>query len=221
MPANRNPNRSRILVLGATGTIGRELVAEALARGHAVTGVARDPSPLGRADGLVLRAGDARDPALVRALAREHDVVVSSTRPRPGHEHELVDVARNLLVALRGLGTRLVLVGGAASLMVPDRPGIRVLDDTRYIGPPWRAIAEACVEQHAVWRDATLESSSYLSPPASLEPGPRTGRYRSDTDTLVVDARGRSRIHVPDLAVALVDEIEARRQLGARFTVGY
>ena len=220
MPASPSGQSTRMLVFGASGTIGRAVVAEALARGHAVTGVARDPSVLGHAEGLVTLAGDARDPELVRELAREHDVVVATTRPRDGHERELVDVARTLLVALAGLDARLILVGGAASLAVPDRPGVRVLDDPRYIGPPWRAIAEACVEQHAVWRDTGLPRATYLSPPASLEAGPRTGRYRVAADTLVVDPDGRSRVHVADLAVALVDEIEAPRWLGARFTVG-
>jgi putative NADH-flavin reductase len=46
------------------------------------------------------------------------------------------------------------------------------------------------------------------SPPALLEPGVRTGRYRRGTDTLLVGAEGRSWISAEDLAVAAVDELE-------------
>ncbi|WP_456303079.1 hypothetical protein [Streptomyces mirabilis] len=50
----------------------------------------------------------------------------------------------------------------------------------------------------------------YLSPPALLEPGERTGRYRRGTDTLLTGADGRSWISAEDLAVAVVDELETR-----------
>ena len=49
----------------------------------------------------------------------------------------------------------------------------------------------------------------YLSPPALLEPGVRTGRYRRGTDTLLTGADGQSWISAEDLAVAVVDELES------------
>ncbi|GAB3497095.1 hypothetical protein GCM10027440_50190 [Nocardiopsis coralliicola] len=48
----------------------------------------------------------------------------------------------------------------------------------------------------------------YLSPPAVLEPGARTGRYRRGTTTLLVDEAGGSRIAAGDLAIAVLDELE-------------
>jgi uncharacterized protein len=53
-----------ITVLGATGRTGREIVRQALARGHHVTAVARDPSSLAL-DGerLPAVAGDVRNPS--------------------------------------------------------------------------------------------------------------------------------------------------------------
>ncbi|WP_416382691.1 MULTISPECIES: hypothetical protein [Nocardia] len=61
---------------------------------------------------------------------------------------------------------------------------------------------------------------TYLSPPALLEPGERTGRYRRGTTTLLLDADGRSRISAEDLAVAVLDELE--NPGGDRhFTVAY
>jgi putative NADH-flavin reductase len=59
----------------------------------------------------------------------------------------------------------------------------------------------------------------YVSPPASLTPGERTGRYRLGRDELLTDERGESRISMEDFAVALVDEAESPRHSRTRFTV--
>ncbi|MFI5912587.1 NAD(P)-dependent oxidoreductase [Dactylosporangium sp. NPDC051541] len=56
-------------ILGATGGTGRELVRQALARGHHVRAVARDPSRLPSDSRLTLLTADVLDgPALTRAL---------------------------------------------------------------------------------------------------------------------------------------------------------
>jgi pyruvate,orthophosphate dikinase len=93
------------------------VVAEALHRGHDVTGVARN---IGRFDelpvGVTPRAGDARNVDDVAELSVGQDVVISATRPTPGHEHELVAVARALLNGIAGSEARLLLVGGAEAL---------------------------------------------------------------------------------------------------------
>jgi putative NADH-flavin reductase len=52
-------------------------------------------------------------------------------------------------------------------------------------------------------------------------PGERTGEYRDGGEVLVVDQSGESFISGPDLAVAVVDEIEDPKHTGRRFTVGY
>ena len=196
----------RITVFGATGAVGREVVAEATHRGHEVRAASR-------ATGV-----DATDPGDVARLAAGQDVVISATRPRPGHEPQLVAVARALFAGLRDSGVRLLLVGGAATLRRPD--GVLVQD-----APDFPAgllpIANACADQLAVCRGQTGVDWAYLSPPAFLEPGPRTGRYRLGADDLVVDASGTSRITNADLAVALLDEAERPKHHRTRFTVGY
>ena len=51
--------------------------------------------------------------------------------------------------------------------------------------------------------------------------GQRTGKFRLDTDRLLVGANGESKISFEDFAVALVDELETPRHSRRRFTVGY
>jgi uncharacterized protein len=196
----------RVTVFGATGAVGREVVAEARARGH-------DVRAASRATGV-----DATDVAAVTRVSAGQDLVISATRPVLGREPELVAVAHALLAALRGTGTRLLVVGGAGSLrtaaghLVQDAPGFP---------PALLPIAHACAEQLAVCQAESEVDWAYLSPPMLLEAGPRTGEYRLGTDDLVTDPAGGSRISNADLAVALLDEAERPKHHRTRFTVAY
>lgn len=210
----------RIIVFGAAGSVGKEVVAEALSRGHEVTAVVRRPARLVElpADADA-RIGDAANVEDVADLSAGHDVAVTATRPAPGQEGDLVTTAKALLAGLAGSGVRLLVVGGAASLTVPgtDRT---VLDDPGFPAD-LRPIAQACNEQFAAVRVASGVDWTYLSPAALLVPGERTGRYRLGRDELVVDAEGNSTISTADLAVALLDEAERPRHRRARFTAAY
>jgi len=62
---------------------------------------------------------------------------------------------------------------------------------------------------------------TYLSPPASLYAGSRTGEYRLGTDELLIDDEGNSRLSMEDLAVVLLDEAERPRHQLMRFTAAY
>ncbi|MET9368876.1 NAD(P)H-binding protein [Streptomyces griseoflavus] len=59
----------KILVTGATGTVGRQVVAELLARGHAVRALTRDPATADLPDRIEVVRGDLTEPdSLVPAL---------------------------------------------------------------------------------------------------------------------------------------------------------
>ena len=138
-----------------------------------------------------------------------------------GKEFELTAAAKVLLDGVAAVGTRLIVVGGAASLVVPGTQGRMVLDDPRYFHPAAKPIALACNEQLAACVDSAGADWTYVSPAANFAPGRRTGAYRLGTDELVVDAHGESRISMEDLAVALIDEAERPRHRRKRFTVAY
>lgn len=211
-----------ITVFGAAGNVGRRVATEALARGHEVTAVVRDPA---RASGMPtaarLRTGDAADPRTVATLAAGQDLVISATRPAPGREPELAAVTRALLTGLHATGVRLLLVGGAAGLTIPGSGGTMVVDTPDF--PSFlRPIALACNEQLDACRTTAHDVDwAYLSPPSLLEPCERTGRFRLGTDELIVDARGVSALSMEDLAVALLDEAERPKHHRARFTAAY
>lgn len=211
----------RIAVLGASGAVGSALVREARFRGHDVSGVVRRRPAECSDQGLRWIVADAASLAEMLTVVANHDVVVSATRPHAGSEHELVQVARVVLTAVTRTGHRALLVGGAATLHVPGGESRLVLDDERYLPRAARSIARACAAQHEICEADQGADWTYLSPPARLFVGARTGAYRLGSDELVVDAEGDSSISIADLAVALLDEIDRPRHRRRRFTVAY
>ncbi|MCP2277838.1 NAD(P)-dependent oxidoreductase [Nocardia amikacinitolerans] len=209
----------RITVFGAAGEVGRRVVAEALARGHEVTAVVRNPERATNLPAEVeVRTGDAANVDDVESLSAGQDLVITATRPAPGREAELPEVTAAILAGVARTGARLLVVGGAATLIVPGADGM-TLHEIPDFPAELRPIARACEEQLAVCRAASTVNWTYLSPPAELLPGARTGEYRLGGDELLSDANGVSRISMEDFAVALLDEAERPAHGGARFTV--
>lgn len=93
----------KILVTGATGGTGQQIVREAQAQGHDVTALVRSRSkaaPL--LPGASLEEGDARDPLVVSRALRECDAVISALGTRkiqPFRDVTLMSKATRTLVA--------------------------------------------------------------------------------------------------------------------------
>jgi putative NADH-flavin reductase len=207
----------KIALFGARGTLGSRIAAEAERRGHRVTAVLRDTATAPA--GATATRGDALDAASVARAVAGHDAVVSAIGLGPGSPPTLLsDAARALVDGLRAASVRrLVVVGGAGSLEI--RPGLQVVDAPDFPAA-WKPAALAHRDSLAVYRDAQLDWT-YVSPPAFIAPGERTGRYRVGFDTLLTDERGESRISAEDYAIAIVDELERGAHPKKRITVAY
>ncbi|MFJ4366204.1 NAD(P)-dependent oxidoreductase [Streptomyces chartreusis] len=140
---------------------------------------------------------------------RPPDAVILSVRTFPADQEFLVGATRTVLDAAARLGTRVLVVGGAGALRSPGDPDLPVADNRAYVPDEYRAVALAGTAQLRTCEAHADAAWVYLSPPAELEPGERTGRYRRGTDTLLTASDdGRSWISAEDLAVAVVDEVE-------------
>ena len=73
----------KLFVIGATGRTGREIVQEALARGHHVTAFVRSPEGITSRNGrLTVRKGNAMDESQLFDAMQNHDAVLSTLGPR-------------------------------------------------------------------------------------------------------------------------------------------
>ncbi|SDY42214.1 hypothetical protein SAMN04487939_10271 [Lysobacter sp. yr284] len=217
-----------IVLIGATGYVGRAVLEEALNRGHRVTAVARNTDSLPAHAGLTARAatigGD--DPAALAALAatlRGADAAIASFNAggwqNPNLGADTVAGYAQIVAAAKQAGVpRLLVVGGAGSLEVA--PGQQVLDQPGF-PDEYRAGAEAMRSVLKTLREERELDWTFLSPAAHLVPGERTGRFRLGGDQLLVDAAGESTISVQDYAVALIDELEQPAHSRKRFTLAY
>ncbi|MBG0850568.1 NAD(P)H-binding protein [Streptomyces spinoverrucosus] len=202
-----------IAVLGATGMVGSRVIDEAAGRGHRVLALSRKPAS--EHPNVTPVAVDANDPqALREALAGSAphgavpDAVVVSVRTFPADQEFLVGATRTVLDVAARRGMRVLVVGGAGALRSPGDRELLVADNPAYVPAEYRAVAVAGVAQLRACQAHAGAEWVYLSPPALLEPGERTGRYRRGTDTLLTAEDSRSWISAEDLAVAVVDELE-------------
>jgi putative NADH-flavin reductase len=214
----------KVLLIGATGRVGRPVLRELLSRGHSVTAFARDPGPLAdELPAVETVAGDAFDAVQVGAAIGDHDVLISSVALRDDAQRTRTPIAltRTLAGVAAQAGVRWVSLGGAGSLRTAS--GVDLVDT-----PEFPAVAAA---ESRGFRDALHELLDHapaglawtvVSPPALIVfDGIRTGNYRMSQDTLLLNDEGRSTISVADLAVAVVDEVESGAHVAARFGVGY
>jgi len=211
----------KIVVYGGSGHIGQRIVHEALARGHEVRVVVRDPAEMHETHAhLTVTAGNVLDSAQVARTIGGEDVVVCAVSFRkPPDPSGYRRAAESLIGALRQLGgraPRLIVVGGAGSL--ERSPGVLVADS---IPAAYRGEALGQKDALDYYRTVADVSWTYFSPAATIAPGTRTGKFRLGADQVVSDDKGVSRISMEDYAVAVIDEAEKPAHVHRRFTIGY
>jgi putative NADH-flavin reductase len=212
-----------IAIFGGTGYAGGAIRDEALRRGHTVISVSRKQAEVAGTPGLISRAGNLHDPALVDHMAAEADVLVVAIRASEQDGIRLADVIGSIAMAAAEHSSRLGVVGGAGSLQVTEG-GSRVVDLPAFPeAHKGEALGQADVL--AVLRETPADVDwFYVSPAASFgsyAPGEATGRYRVGGDVLLADADGNSNISGADYAKAFVDEIEKPEHRRQRFSVAY
>lgn len=219
----------KIALIGATGYVGAAVLTEALARGHAVTALARDPAKLTPQTGLTVVRADVYDAAAVTAAVTGADAVISAFNPGwtdpEIHDHCLAG-SRAIDAGVAAAGVkRLLVVGGAGSLYVAS--GVQLID-TEHFPKEIFSAADAARKIHGAYVSGELGAGldwTFLSPAAMFSPfgplahAPRTGKYRVGLEAPLMNGDVPAGISEADLAVAIVDEIEKPAHIGRRFTV--
>ncbi len=204
----------KIVVFGATGGAGRELVAQALTAGHEVTALARDPASVSlRHERLTVVQGDVRNADSVsRALAGQEGGVLS-VGPRPGTPAGTLisDATRHVLEGMRQHGTRHLvyvsglMVGEARGLSTLNRVGLslfRLINRSLYLD---KVKAERLVfDSNLPW--------TIVRPPLFGEVPPR-GHYRLGVDLDVKLVKMANRDVAAALLAALTEPQYAQKAL--------
>ncbi len=210
-----------VLLLGASGRIGRRTAAELLDRGHDVTGVSRSGTVSEiDSEAFVVVAGDATVSEDVAKLVTGHDAVVSTLGPSGDMSPDILTEMVSAVIdgMHRGAVDRLVWTGGAGGLMVDPET---MLIETADFPEEWKPVASAAIDAYEILSEADDLAWTYVAPAAMIQPGDRTGEYRTADRELVADAEGESHISMEDFAVALVDELESERAVHTYLGTGY
>jgi len=114
----------KLTILAATGGIGRQLLEQALAAGHDVTAVVRNPKKLPRAVRTVTADLAAADPAALESAVAGADAVVSGLGPRSASETGVATRGTRAIVrAMQATGVRRIVVVSAAPIGTVPSPG--------------------------------------------------------------------------------------------------
>lgn len=211
----------KIALIGATGFVGSALLKEAVARGHSVTALVRNPAKVETAANVKAVQVDVNDVSALTAKLAGHDVVISAFNGGwgdPDIYNKHLGGSNAIADAAKAGKVRLIVIGGAGSLHAPD--GSQFVDSPQF-PEAYRDGARAARDALVGLRKGDWLDWSFISPAAMLAPGERTGKFRLGGDEPVLDANGDSHVSVEDLAVATLDEAETPRHKGKRFTLGY
>ncbi len=214
----------KIAVIGATGYVGRAVVAELAARDHQVVALARQVEQVAAAENVSAVAADIHSADFVQQL-QGVDGVVSAFNPGWSNPNIGADYTRGAAAIVEAAKAAqvpyLLVVGGAGSLYVA--PDLQVIDTPDF---PREIYDGANAARHllADLKQRDDVNWAFVSPPARLGADggfseERTGAYRLGKDDLLMDGELPAGISVADLAIAIADDVEQRAHLHQRFTV--
>ncbi|ARQ69532.1 NAD(P)-dependent oxidoreductase [Streptomyces marincola] len=210
----------RLAVLGATGGTGRHLVRQALAAGHEVVAVVRDPARLAgeRPEPDVARVADQTDAEALAKVFAGRDAVLSALGTNNRGAGVVTAVTRAALDAMAAAGVRRVVAVSAVPVgPMPEGESLAyraVLHPL--IGRAFRAVYRDLAGMEAALRAADADWT-VIRPPRLLD-GPLTGDYRREVGGNV---RGGRTIARADLAHAMLAALDEPETFGRPVGVAY
>lgn len=202
----------RVLVVGGTGGTGRELIAEALARGLEVTALVRSPARLeDLGPRITVITGDVRDETAIDAAMRGQDAVVSALGHRRYHDPRGV-LSRGTASILRGMERHDVpRFIGVTSLGIGDSAGRLGLGYSLIVIPLVLPIyfSDKARQERVI---AASDRDWVIVRPGLLTGGARRGRIRHPHGA--VDYVVSPRIPRADVAAFMLDQLASDAHLG-------
>jgi putative NADH-flavin reductase len=199
-----NQQRLRLVVLGATGGTGLELVKQALGRGHLVTAFVRSPERLKEfRDRIKIIQGDLLNSASLQEVIQGHDAILSGFGPRAprskANSNLLERFALALTTAMQAGGVRRVVVESVAFLFKDS-----IFPPAYLLGRLFlpRTVADASAMER-IFANTGLDWT--MVRPPELTDKPYTGKYRVQEGHLPRFGLKISRADVADLMIKLAE----------------
>jgi putative NADH-flavin reductase len=218
----------KLTIFAASGGIGRHLLDQAVAAGHDVTAVVRNPGSLSEQEGRVrVVSADlgSAEPGVLAAAVDGRDAVLSGLGPRrPRADAGITSRGtRAIVAAMQATGVRRLVVVSAAPVGTVPSPGMPNPPKhdpgdgfiMRHLGAP---IARTMLRAHYadlaltedILRDSGLDWT--VSRPPRLTDKPLTGEYRTAYGRNVRGGSHVSRADVAHHLLRVLDEPETIRQ---------
>lgn len=169
----------KIVVFGASGGTGREIVKQALAAGHAVTAFVRNPAKMDvQHPNLTLMPGDVLDAAAVQKAVAGQAAVISVLGPtRPPVPGMMETAAQHIVAAMQAQGVRRLISTTGAGVHDPqDQPGLFDHFMKGLLTVMAGDVLRDSAANVAVLRASDLDWTVVRFP--RLTDGPHTGKYR-------------------------------------------
>jgi putative NADH-flavin reductase len=190
----------KMIVLGATGGTGLEIVSQAIERGHSVTAFVRAPDTLRRfGDRINVIQGNLLSSSELQRVLQDHDAVLSGFGPRlPVSKADATLLQRFAIALTRGMvqaGIRRVVIESTAFLFKDS-----IIPPTHLIGRLFfPGVVRDADEMENVFRKSELDWT--IVRPPRLTDKPLTGEYRVQEGHLPHFGFAISRADVADFMI--------------------
>jgi len=195
----------KLLVLGATGGTGLEIVRQATQRGHHITAFVRSPEKLKPFNGRInLEQGNLLDSIQLEKVIQGHDAVLSAFGPRvpvsKTDAHLLEQFATGLTQAMLHTAVRRVVVESVAFLFKEA-----IIPPAYFLGRLFfpGMVADASAMEN-VFEESGLDWT--MARPPELTDKPYTGKYRVREGRLPLFGFRISRADVADFMLTALED---------------
>jgi putative NADH-flavin reductase len=194
----------KLVILGATGGTGLEIVRQALEKGHSVTALVRSPDRLKQfSDRIIVKQGDLLNSNDLQRVIQGHDAIVSAFGPRVPVSKADATLLHRFAVALTSAmlhtDVRRVVVESVAFLFKNSiLPPAYILG--RLLFP--RTVADASAMEQ-VFAQSQLDWT--MVRPPELTDRPYTGKYRVQESRLPIFGFKISRADVAHFMIMAVE----------------
>jgi putative NADH-flavin reductase len=220
----------KVVIFAATGGIGRQALEQAIAAGHEVTAVVRNPRALAHEVRVVTADLASPDPVALQAALQGADAVISALGARSSAEVGVAERGTRAIVqAMKAAGVRRLVVVSAAPIATmpsPGRPHPPKYDPgdgffmRHLLGPLVKTVLRRHYDDLARMEDVLRDSGldwTIVRPPRLTNRG-LTGSYRTARGQ---NLRGGALISRADVAHLMLSVLAAPETIGQTIGVAY